>query len=134
MIPRNSAATAFVPAAPLPSQLAASRLPEHVASCCRRTSRGLVNLRSQHDSERGPIKEMQKPRGLSGTPRAGVVARAARTAALLGAVLSLSLAPLSLPVAGLLPNAHAEEPQSVMMRDLPVDIRDPYAQVLNTKR
>ena len=95
-----------------------------------RPKRGLINLRSQHDNDRGAIKETQKPRGLD-TPRAGAVARAARGAALLGAFLSLSLAPLSLPtVATVVASANAEEPQALMLRrDLPVDTKDPYAQV-----
>jgi hypothetical protein len=57
------------------------------------------------------------------------VARAARGAALLGAFLSLSLAPLSLPTVAV-GSANAEEPQALMLRrDLPVDTKDPYAQV-----
>ena len=93
-----------------------------------RLKRGLINLKSQHNSDRGAITEAQKPRSL-GTPRTGAVARAARGAALLGAFLSLSLAPLSLPTVAV-GSANAEEPQALMLRrDLPVDTKDPYAQV-----
>ena len=128
MTPRNSAGMAFVPAASLSSIGCWGNKLGGIPQVSR-PKPGLINLRSQHDSDRGAT---QKPRSL-GTPRSGAVARAARGAALLGAFLSLSLAPLSLPTVGFPApalSANAEEPQALMLRrDLPVDTKDPYAQV-----
>jgi len=116
----------------VPSTLGATsliRAVAHTGSGARRTA--LLTLQAQKDCNRihdqGTGNDCSTPQEFGGV---GFL-RSKKCLALLGVALSLSLAPMSLPIVGAPAEASAEAPQPILMRELPIDTRDPYAQVLS---